>query len=150
MRLSDLHGLVKDNPDLRRQVEVQLDKTHKGKGIQRKGPARGEYKNEYEEEAAKWINDHALPGTAIYEPFDLPVDGGSYLPDWLFVDSESLVMTFAEVKGSWQAKNARAGRVKLKAAADRYWFFRWLALTPAVKHTVNNHLVVLEWKVEEL
>lgn len=149
MKLSELSAMIADNPDLRAQVDAQLDKTKKGRG-RRRAKSAGTYKSEVEACAAEYIMGLALPGSMVYEPFTLRLEGGEYTPDFLFVDAETLVVTLVEVKGSWRAKNARDSRTKLRAAAARYWFFGWLALSVKTKRRSNKTMVVDEWKVEAL
>lgn len=82
-------------------------------------------------------------GTSIaqmyYEPKKFAIDGGGYTPDFLFL-TDAGERLFVEVKGSKHQKNYRSARCKLRAAAERYFFFRWFEATR----------VGGQWRIEEI
>lgn len=54
----------------------------------------------------------------------------TYTPDFCTkARSDSLELSFFEVKGSWKAKNARDSRTRLQIAAYQFQWFDWYAVT---------------------
>ena len=68
--------------------------------------------------------------TIYHEPISLTLEGGKYSPDFLILTGLGERL-FVEVKGSSRTRTATQGRgyastrAKLRAAAERYYFFRW-------------------------
>lgn len=89
--------------------------------------------NKTEQEYAGFLQQRLLGGIVKYweyEPVKLKLAPKTfYTPDFLVITADEI--GFHEVKGYWEDD----ARVKIKCAAEKYWFFAFVA----IKRSGKNH-----------
>lgn len=77
-----------------------------------------------------------------FEGMSLKLKGSRFKPDFycLLANGE---IEFHETKGSWQAKNQRSARLQIRAAAELYPEFRFVAIQKGKNKREPR------WKIEE-
>jgi hypothetical protein len=101
------------------------------------------YRSKIEREFAQYLETWKRLGTLIwwdYEPVSFRLGAGSRLtPDFMALRPDGAMVVY-EVKGSWDAKNQRDARSKIKCAATRLPFFKFLAVTKSKQGWEFEHI----------
>jgi hypothetical protein len=88
-----------------------------------------EYKSKLEARFAGLLGEWKLGGGILewrYEPVSMKIGKDCrYTPDFLVLGTD-LTITFYETKGTWLGKGQAAARVRLRAAANTYPFWRFI------------------------
>ena len=64
----------------------------------------------------------------FFEPIKLRLADRTYFtPDFICLTEEGIIEAH-EVKGSWKAPNQEDSRVKLKIAAEQFWWIRFVSI----------------------
>lgn len=91
-----------------------------------------DFRSTTEAHFAAWLT--AQGRSWLYEPLTLHLAKRlEYTPDFSYIDDEG-VLVLVEVKGSKNMRGARAARIAWKAAAERFYFFRWAWVEPTKAH----------------
>ena len=85
---------------------------------------------------SEYLTPLQLAGEITYAKFEgislsLGSEGGprlAYKPDFFTVYKDGSIHCW-ETKGSWEAKNARDGRTRVKLAASLFWMFHFHGVT---------------------
>ena len=103
-------------------------------------PIRDEYKSQLERDFAANLRGRQLAGELVevqYESVRLKLGTSGdkkrardlfWTPDFLVLYAD-MRLAFYEVKGSWQAKNQRDARTRIRVAAKQFPFLRFVGVT---------------------